>query len=110
MAPSLPITAFKTTAPCTRAILAICGYCGSTRRTSNPWVTPDETRMRCGVATLGAGALLVARIEPITPPIDPPGTPPGTPPTTPASTGGGDVSSLIILTCLGILVGWRSWL
>src|SRR5712692_9012914 len=72
---------------------------------TKPWVTPDETRMRC-TATLGTAAL-DEMIEPITPPMLPPGTPPGTPPTTPMD-GGGASSSLIISTFFGILVGVRS--
>src|SRR5215467_1706875 len=75
-----------------------------------PWVTPCETRTRCGVAAFGTATGVELIMPPITPPICPPGTPPGTPPTTPpaAIVGGGVSSSLIICTFSGILVGVRS--
>src|SRR5215469_4666674 len=94
-----------------RAWRASGGYDGWTFLISNPCETPNDTRTRWGVATLGTATGVELMIPPITPPIWPPGTPPGTPPTTPPAdmSGGGASSSLIICTFSGILVGVRSW-
>src|ERR1051325_4315022 len=105
MEPSLEIVAWRTTAPDTRAALAICGYIGFTSCSRLPCATPWETRILVGVgvATLGTATGVLLMMPPITPPIWPPGTPPGTPPTTPTD-GGGASSSLIISTFFGILL------
>src|ERR1051326_6220878 len=103
--------AWSTTAPDTRAALAICGYIGFTSCSRLPCATPWETRILVGVgvATLGTATGVLLMMPPITPPIWPPGTPPGTPPTTPATlVDGGASSSLMMATFCGILVGVRS--
>src|SRR6266853_418108 len=102
--PDLLMVACSVTSPWMCAIRAICGYAGWTSWIFNPSATPEDTRSFCGVATFGGGAA-----EPIMPPITPLAEPPGTPPTTPPVTPvfGGTSSSVIILTCFGILVGAR---
>src|SRR5579883_2034457 len=89
---------------------------GCTFRIRLACCTLPPTRIRCGVAALGASltggggggaAVGTLPIIPI-PPRAPPATPPTTPPTTPALEGGGSSSSLIMAISFGIAFGAMS--
>src|SRR5579884_69630 len=72
--------------------------------------TLPPTRMRCGVLGFsgggGGGGGAAVGTDPTIPPTTPPETPPGTPPGTPTpALGGGNSSSLIMATFLGMVLG-----